>query len=90
MIPVILKLANSDLGLPLQPLVWALAFGCCLGGNGTLIGASANVVAAGLAEAQGYPISFIEFFKAGFPVMILSTFVATCYMLIFHVVIPWY
>ena len=50
-IPVIKTIANDPtLDLKLRPLVWALAFGACLGGNGTLIGASANVVCAGLAE----------------------------------------
>lgn len=85
-IPVIVELANSEkLCLSLKPLVWALAFGACLGGidrimhsqlkitlrchviyfvgNGTLIGASANVVAAGIAEQNGYKISFMSFFK---------------------------
>jgi len=41
---------DPTVNLPLRPLVWALAFGACLGGNGTLIGASANVVCAGMAE----------------------------------------
>ena len=63
-IPVIVELAESpDLCLSLRPLVWALAFGACLGGNGTLIGASANVVCAGIAEQNGYKISFLKFFR---------------------------
>ena len=69
MIPIVLQIsqgANVELG----PLIWALAFGACLGGNGTLIGASANVVMAGMSEEAGYPVSFNEFFKAGFPMMI--------------------
>jgi len=78
MVPVVLLIAN-DLALPLGPLIWALAFGACLGGNGTLIGASANVVTAGMAEEAGYPISFREFFKAGFPVMLLSMVIITVY-----------
>jgi len=85
MIPIVLALA-VDLNLELGPLIWALAFGACLGGNGTLIGASANVVTAGLSEEAGYPISFNEFFRAGFPVMILSTFIVTFYMLLVYVV----
>ncbi len=52
MIPIVIRLTSGDLGLPLAPLVWALAYGCCIGGNATLIGASSNVVAAGLAEQQ--------------------------------------
>ena len=54
---------DPELQLPLQPLVFALAFGVCLGGNGTLIGASANVVCAGLAESRGYKVTFNVFFK---------------------------
>ncbi len=50
-------------GLSIEPLAWALAFGACLGGNGTLIGASANIVMASKAEMEGHKISFIEFFK---------------------------
>jgi len=90
MVPVIVSLAESDLGLPLAPLTWSLCFGTCFGGNGTLIGASANVVAVGLCEQQGYPVSFVRFFKLGFPCMIISVFTATIYMLISHVLIPWY
>ena len=85
MIPIVFTLA-IDLNLPLEPLIWALAFGACLGGNGTLIGASANVVTAGIAEEAGYPISFNEFFKAGFPVMILTTFIVSFYMILVYVV----
>ncbi len=85
MIPIVLSL-SVELDLDLGPLIWALAFGACLGGNGTLIGASANVVTAGLSEEAGYPISFNEFFKAGFPVMLLSTFIITFYMVLVYVV----
>ena len=85
MIPIVLSL-SVELNLDLGPLIWALAFGACLGGNGTLIGASANVVTAGLSEEAGYPISFNEFFKAGFPVMILSTLIVTFYMVLVYVV----
>ena len=51
MIPVVLQIADS-LSLDLGPPIWALAFGACLGGNGTLIGASANVVTAGMVKRQ--------------------------------------
>ena len=51
-----------DLDLPLQPLVYALAISACLGGNGTLIGSSANLVCAGVAEQHGYSYSFKDFF----------------------------
>ena len=85
MIPIVFTLA-IDLDLALQPLIWALAFGACLGGNGTLIGASANVVTAGISEEAGYPISFNEFFRAGFPVMILTTFIVSFYMILVFVI----
>jgi Na+/H+ antiporter NhaD/arsenite permease-like protein len=91
MIPVVVRIASDpDLGLPLTPLVWALTYGSCLGGNATLIGASANVVAAGLAEQQGYPISFKAFLRIGLPVMVISLAVANVYLLVTHVLIPWY
>lgn len=85
MIPVVLQIAY-ELNIELGPLIWALAFGACLGGNGTLIGASANVVTAGMAEEAGYPISFNEFFKAGFPIMILTTAIVSLYMVLVYVV----
>ncbi|KOB65447.1 hypothetical protein OBRU01_22738, partial [Operophtera brumata] len=62
--------SNPSLNLPLPPLIWALLFGACLGGNGTLIGASANVVCAGVAEQHGYKFTFARFFKVGFPIMV--------------------
>jgi len=86
MIPIVLQIADSLGDYLLSPLIWALAFGACLGGNGTLIGASANVVTAGMSEDAGYPISFNEFFKAGFPVMILTTFIVSLYMILVYVV----
>lgn len=64
MVRIVVGLAqNTKLGLPLQPLVWALAFGPCLGGNGTLVGASANVVCAALAQQRGHIITFRAFFR---------------------------
>ena len=58
-------------------LWWALSMGACFGGNGTLIGASANVVSAGLAGKSGYRISFMDFTKYGFATMLLTLLVAT-------------
>ena len=85
MIPVVLQI-SSTMDLELGPLIWALAFGACLGGNGTLIGASANVVTAGMSEEAGYPISFNEFFKAGFPVMLMTVSIMTGYILVVYLV----
>ncbi|XP_012940929.1 P protein [Aplysia californica] len=90
MVPVLQQLSeNPDLDLPLLPLVVALAFGACLGGNGTLIGASCNVVCAGIAEQHGYGFSFVEFFKVGFPMMLVTTAAATVYILLCHVAMDW-
>jgi Na+/H+ antiporter NhaD/arsenite permease-like protein len=85
MVPVVLQI-SSTMDLELGPLIWALAFGACLGGNGTLIGASANVVTAGMSEEAGYPISFNEFFKAGFPVMLMTVSIMTGYILVVYLV----
>ncbi|EHB02439.1 P protein, partial [Heterocephalus glaber] len=86
MIPVLLSLSQDPgVSLPTLPLVYALALGACLGGNGTLIGASANVVCAGIAEQHGYGFSFVEFFRLGFPMMIVSCTVGMCYLLVVHV-----
>ncbi|XP_058398225.1 P protein isoform X2 [Diceros bicornis minor] len=90
MIPVLLNLSQDpEVSLPAPPLMYALALGACLGGNGTLIGASANVVCAGIAEQHGYGFSFMEFFRLGFPMMVVSCTVGMCYLLVAHVVIGW-
>nr|XP_037272793.1 LOW QUALITY PROTEIN: P protein-like [Rhipicephalus microplus] len=89
MIKIVNGLGESDLGLKLGPLIYALAFGACLGGNGTLIGASANVVCAGVAEQHGYKFSFFEFFRIGFPLMVLTTALSTAWLLVCHVGLHW-
>ncbi|MDR0867854.1 MAG: ArsB/NhaD family transporter [Planctomycetota bacterium] len=62
------------------PLYWALALGACLGGNGTLIGASANVVVAQIGNRNRCPISFGAFTKYGLPLMLLSIVISTGYL----------
>lgn len=62
------------------PLWWALALGACLGGNGTIIGASANVVIVDIARKAGYRITFWQFFKLGFPVMVGSIVISGIYL----------
>uniref|UniRef100_A0A8C4V8X5 OCA2 melanosomal transmembrane protein n=1 Tax=Falco tinnunculus TaxID=100819 RepID=A0A8C4V8X5_FALTI len=90
MIPVLLNLSKDpDVNLPVKPLIFSLAMGACLGGNGTLIGASANVVCAGIAEQHGYGFSFMEFFRLGFPMMIVSCTIGMCYLLVAHVIVGW-
>jgi Na+/H+ antiporter NhaD/arsenite permease-like protein len=62
------------------PLWWALALGACLGGNGSMVGASANVVAVGIAERRGDPIGFWGFTRVGFPFALVSLIVASLYV----------
>lgn len=80
LIPLILTMESQ--GINVTPLWWATSLGACLGGNGTLIGASANIVLANVGEKHGHPISFIKYFKIGFPIMILTVSIATIYLLI--------
>lgn len=61
-------------------LWWPLVLGACLGGNGTLVGASANVICAGIGSKEGYKISFVEFTKYGMIVMIESMIISTIYI----------
>jgi Na+/H+ antiporter NhaD/arsenite permease-like protein len=63
-----------------HPLIWALVFGACLGGNGTLIGASANIIVSKIGKRNGYPITFARFFCYGFPFMIQSLLLAAIYL----------
>jgi len=67
-------------------LFWALALGACLGGNGTIIGASANVVVAGIAERNGHHISFGRFMKYGVPFTIMSLLICTAYIILRYLV----
>lgn len=79
MIPLIQNM--GQLGITnMEPLWWSLALGACLGGNGSLIGASANLIVAGLAAQQGYPLSFRRFLIVGFPLMVLSILMANIYV----------
>lgn len=86
MIPVI-RILHEELPntLPMKTLAWALSFGACLGGNGTLLGASANIVTAGIATNKGYNISFLNFLYPGMIVMIASVAIANLYMLVVYV-----
>lgn len=64
----------------LMPMWWALSLGACLGGNGTAIGASANVIVVGMAEKMGKPITFKKFMLYGMPLMIESVIICTVYV----------
>ena len=79
LIPLIQDMGQMGLS-DLTPMWWSLALGACLGGNGTLIGASANVVVASMAAQRGRPISFLSFMKVAFPVMIFTIIVSSVYV----------
>ena len=81
MIPLI-KAMGPSLGgdAALAPLWWSLSLGACLGGNGTLIGASANLVVAGLAERAGTGFRFVTFLKVAFPLMLISIVLSHVYV----------
>ena len=79
MIPLIKEM--GQLGMTnLEPLWWSLSLGACLGGNGTLVGASANVVVASLAAQQGHKLSFLKFMYIAFPLMILSIIISSMFI----------
>jgi len=73
----------------LMPVWWSLALGACLGGNGTAIGASANVIVVGMAEEAGHRITFARFFLYGFPIMIGTVIIATAYVWLRYYVLHW-
>ncbi|XP_026679320.1 P protein-like [Diaphorina citri] len=91
MVHIITSLANNpQLDLPLQPLVWALALGASLGGNGTLMGSSANMVCSGIAEQHGYRFTFTQYLRVGYPIMLGSVAVANIYLYLCHVCFSWH
>jgi Na+/H+ antiporter NhaD/arsenite permease-like protein len=81
MIPLIKAMAPTFGGEgALLPLWWALSLGACLGGNGTLIGASANLVVAGLSDRAGIPFKFVPYLKIAFPLMLVSIVLSHAYV----------
>jgi Na+/H+ antiporter NhaD/arsenite permease-like protein len=80
MIPVILAMEAT--GIDVMPLWWALSLGACLGGNGTLVGASANVVLSGISNRAGHPLTFINYLKVGAPMMALSIIISALYLVL--------
>ena len=81
MIPMIKSMEESMGGREaMMPVWWALSLGACFGGNGTLIGASANVIVAGMAQREGHPISFLGFMIWSVPVMLISVAIAALYL----------
>lgn len=80
MIPLVDTLGNNIGATAIVPVWWSLAIGACLGGNGTLIGASANVVSAGISGRSGYKISFMEFTKYGMVITVITLIISTIYV----------
>jgi Na+/H+ antiporter NhaD/arsenite permease-like protein len=82
MIPLIKSMAPALGGdQAIMPLWWALSLGACFGGNGTLIGASANLTVAGIGERAGVPFRFLTFMKVAFPLMLMSIAISHVYLL---------
>jgi Na+/H+ antiporter NhaD/arsenite permease-like protein len=77
MIPLIKSMATT---VNVEPLWWSLALGACLGGNATLVGASANVIAAGMCEKNGEPLRFMDFLRYGIPVTLMSLVISSVYV----------
>ena len=69
-------------GMDVTPLWWAVSLGACIGGIGTLIGASANVVLAGISGKYGHPITFMDYTKVGFPMMLVFTAISCVYLVL--------
>lgn len=80
MIPMIQSMEPAFGAEKLEVLWWALSIGACFGGNGSLIGASSNLVVAGFAERAGHPIKFVPFLLLAFPLMLLSILISTVYI----------
>jgi Na+/H+ antiporter NhaD/arsenite permease-like protein len=78
-IPIVQEVGAGG-GLEIEPLWWALALGACLGGNATIVGASANVVVANVAGRAGHPIGFVEYFRYGSIVVLESLVICTVYL----------
>jgi Na+/H+ antiporter NhaD/arsenite permease-like protein len=85
MLPIVAYLTQVIPGAQHGVLWWALALGACLGGNGTMIGASANVVTVGMAERAGYPISFMYYIKVCFIPMIITIILCSFWLLLVEI-----
>jgi Na+/H+ antiporter NhaD/arsenite permease-like protein len=88
MLPIVAFLNTTIPGAESGILWWSLALGACMGGNGTMIGASANVVTVGLAEKAGYHISFMQYMKACWWPMIITIVLCNVYLLVVNFVRP--
>ena len=85
MIPVLMTIETSFAGNPHVSLIWwALILGAALGGNGTIVGASANVIGTDLARQQGVKITFLSYFKYSFPLTIMALTISSAYLLVWY------
>ena len=80
LIPLVLAMQSA--GMDVEPLWWAISLGACLGGNGTMIGASANVVLSDISTKHGYPITFQSYLKTGMPFMLVSVGISMVFLLV--------
>ena len=87
MVPIILELQAA--GMDIQPLWWALAFGAGFGGNGTIIGATTNIVIASLSEKTSTPITSRYWNKHGIPILLVSCLTASALYVLISLTIGW-
>ena len=80
MIPILLAMEST--GMDVWPLWWAVSLGACLGGNGTIIGASANVVLSDMSKKNGHEITFMQYLKVGFPLMLVTIAISAVYLIV--------
>ena len=83
MVPLIKHLGELS-NMNLTPIWWSLALGACLGGNGTIIGASANIIAVSMADEYGCRITFKRYIKEAFPMMLLTVMISTIYIYLLY------
>jgi Na+/H+ antiporter NhaD/arsenite permease-like protein len=82
MLPVVAFLSRTVPGAESKMLFYCLSVGSAMGGNGSLIGASANMVTAGIADSAGYPITYNYFLRKGFPALLITVALALIWLLI--------
>lgn len=83
MIPMLQEMGQMT-GMPMEAVWWALALGACYGGNGTMVGATPNLVVASIGSLHGIRFTFMEYFKLGFPLMLLSVLLAHVYLYVMY------
>jgi len=84
LIPLIQDMGDLGHIVNMDAVWWSFALGACLGGNGTIVAASANVVAVGMLEDHGYRLTFLRFMKLGFPLMVMSVAISAVYLYFFY------